>query len=79
MEKDTSSFPTIINGFANLAYTSWNGDINEFKDCLVIDLLNTPVQTVEIVGFPNLKRFRAPRCDYRFCSINEEMGKKWNR
>ena len=63
MDKDQTPFSVIKNNFANLAYTNWDDDINEFKDCLSIDLLKTPIENLEIIGFPNLKRFRAQRCD----------------
>ena len=47
--------------FANLAYQKTLPPLDQLHDNHVIDLLCTPIQTVDLDNFPNLKRFRASR------------------
>ena len=55
--------PSYPNGFVNLAYTDQTAyDLSQFHDATVIDLCATPIQSVVIDNFPNLKRLRTQRC-----------------
>lgn len=47
--------------FANLAYQNTLPPLDQLHDNHIIDLLCTPIQTVDLDNFPNLKRFRASR------------------
>ena len=49
--------------FVNLAYTEFHQlNLEKYKNCVVLDLCSTPVESVIIDSFSNLKRLRTQRC-----------------